>query len=74
MVPCIKHYGMAPCNPVVDDYLCVLMNFWAGIESSHCPLTAHIPSWIQNQAPLAGELVSALGHIIGFYHPNPQHS
>ena len=49
---CIKHCGMAPCNPVVDDSLCILLNFEAGIEISHGPLTARNPLWIQNRDPL----------------------
>ena len=71
---CIKHCGMAPCNPVVDYSLCMIMTFGAGIEGLHSPLTAHGPLWLQNWAPLAGDLASVLGHIIEFFHPNPQRS
>ena len=44
------------------------------IESLHTPLTAHRPSWHQKRAPLAGELASALGRILGSSHPNPERS
>ena len=69
--PCIKHFGMATFNPVVDNSLCVIINFWAGIKIFHSSLTSHVTLWLQKQAPLTGELLSALGHIIGFSHPNP---
>ena len=72
MGPFIKHCGMAPCNSVVDDSLCVLMTFWAGIEILHVSLTAHGPLWLQNQAPLMGNFAFALGCILGFSHPNLQ--
>ena len=72
--PCIKHCGVAPSNPVVDNSLCILMIFWAGIEILHIPLTAHVPSWLHNRAPLAGDLASVIGHILEISHPNPQFS
>ena len=74
MGPFIKHCGMAPCNSVVDDSLCVLVTFWAGIEILHVSLTAHGPLWLNNRLPLVGELASVLGNILLFCHPNLQHS
>ena len=49
-------------------------DFWAGIKSLHIPIIVHGTLWLQNWAPLAGELASVLGHILGFSHPDPQRS
>ena len=40
----IKHCGMAPCGPTVDNSLCILLNLWAVIENFHICITALKPS------------------------------
>ena len=74
LVPCIKHCGMVTCNPVVDDSLCMLMNFWAVIYGFLNSLTAYEPPWIQNLEPLYGLSSAAIGYLLGFYHSNPERS
>ena len=71
----IKHGGMVLSGPVMDNSLCMLLNFRAFIKISHISFTARDLLWLQILAPLGGLLAPRpIGHIIGLSHPCTQRS